>query len=356
MSTDKMEQAFLDGTHPALARDAAGMEALRRSPSPSRSDDGGETNAEEEVDTGKEPLNAHTGGFSAVDPDPPTGGSPPVRAAGGGKGAYGGSSRNTGVKGVQADYREHMAAQQQQAAMQRGGIADKELARGVKKKVVISLGGGGAEDEELERLRRERLEQLKGSGERGGQEQQSRAGRDGRKTFGHLREVGMEGFVSAVEDEDEATAVLVHLYEPEIPPCHYLNQHLSSLARLYPYTKFLRAQASEVDFMSDALGTDVDTLPTVVVYRAGEVETVWVRFDLELRGGEVVEGERGRRAVEEVLASKGVIDGSPLSSSTTTTTTAAAAPFALSSTTTKNGNIRQTTRRRDGDSDDSDEE
>ncbi|GAA5839099.1 hypothetical protein JCM11251_003676 [Rhodosporidiobolus azoricus] len=347
MSQDKMEQAFLDGTHPALLRDSAGMEALRRSPSPSRS-----THSHSSHDNEEDNSN----GFSAVDPDPPTSGPAPTRPAGGGKGSYGGSSRNTGVKGVQADYREHLKQQQKQAALQEGGIADKELARGVKKKMIISL--GSEEDEELTRLRQQRIEQMKGSGERGrgggngrvGEAQQQVQVEGGRRSFGHLREVGMEGFVSAVEDEEEGTAVLVHLYEPEIPPCHYLNLHLSSLARSYPHTKFLRAQASEVDFMSDHLGTDVDTLPTVLVYRGGDIETIWVRFDLELQSGEVVEGEVGRRQVEEVLASKGAIDGSPLPSATSS-------GAAFVSSTIANGNIRQTTRRAvpgDGDSDEDD--
>lgn len=47
---------------------------------------------------------------------------------------------------------------------------------------------------------------------------------------------------------------------------------------------------------------DDETLPTVLVYRGGELETTWVRFDLELekgRGG--LEGRDARRLVEEVL-------------------------------------------------------
>ncbi|GAA5851681.1 hypothetical protein JCM8547_001172 [Rhodosporidiobolus lusitaniae] len=297
----EMEQAFVDGTHPALARNAQGMESLRAaSPtrSPSHSDD------EEEGEKG----GGAGGGFSAIDPNPPRGGTMPSRPAGGGRAAKGGS-RNTGVKGVQADYREHMANQGQGAKGQPQPVG--------RKKMVISLDGDGAgkqEEDELEELRRKRLAELQGSSERPG-------GAGGARTFGHLREVGVEGFVQAVEDEGPNTAVVVHLYEPEIPPCHHLNTHLSTLARLYPSTKFLRAQASDLEFMSDHLGTDVDTLPTVLVYRGGEVETVWVRFDLELNGGkggeqgegEVEEGEEGRRAVEEVLRGANAISGTPLS-------------------------------------------
>jgi len=75
--------------------------------------------------------------------------------------------------------------------------------------------------------------------------------------------------------------------------CALLNSHLAALARVYPATKFLRAQASEVDFMSSDL--DADTLPTVLVYRRGELETTWIRFDLELEGAVLRDGERGRK-------------------------------------------------------------
>lgn len=135
----------------------------------------------------------------------------------------------------------------------------------------------------------------------------------------------MEQFVQAVEDEADETAVVVHLYEPvrlsllffvrlrgprltdsqrtplgqELSLCALLNSHLAALARLYPSTKFIRAQASEVDFMSSDL--DADTLPTVLVYRRGELETTWVRFDLECEGAVLREGERGRRQVEDML-------------------------------------------------------
>ncbi|BGP40718.1 hypothetical protein JCM10449v2_004680 [Rhodotorula kratochvilovae] len=284
MSTDAMEQAFLDGTHPALSRNADAAAALRstspvrsRSPSPAPS-------ASSSRDDNGDDSDADAPRFSAVDPEPPTGGAAPARAAGGGRR---GESRNTGVKGVRADYREHMAQQREQ------GAADM-LAQQAQRKMVISLADDARdadEDDELDALRRRRIAEMKGSGER--------VVRGGR-TFGHLREVGMEQFVQAVEDEADETAVVVHLFEPEIALCALLNSHLAALARLYPATKFIRAQASEVDFMSSDL--DADTLPTVLVYRRGDLETTWIRFDLECDGGVLREGERGRKQVEEMLS------------------------------------------------------
>lgn len=42
-----------------------------------------------------------------------------------------------------------------------------------------------------------------------------------------------------------------------------------------------------------------ETLPTVLVYRGGELETTWIRFDGELEGG--LEGRNARQEVERVL-------------------------------------------------------
>ena len=57
----------------------------------------------------------------------------------------------------------------------------------------------------IEAYRTKRLAELSGSGERG-------PGR-GRKVFGHLREIGMEQFLGAVDEEDAEVAVVLHLYE-----------------------------------------------------------------------------------------------------------------------------------------------
>ncbi|EFP83074.1 uncharacterized protein PGTG_09027 [Puccinia graminis f. sp. tritici CRL 75-36-700-3] len=93
----------------------------------------------------------------------------------------------------------------------------------------------------------------------------------GRKLFGHLREVGVENFIQAVEAEkdDKETVVLVHLYDPALESCLILNNHLSNLARVHPRTKFLRALASELDFFNETpaanssnVGVGIPTLGT----------------------------------------------------------------------------------------------
>ncbi|GAA5966549.1 hypothetical protein JCM8115_006863 [Rhodotorula mucilaginosa] len=327
--TDKMEQAFLDGTHPALTRDAQAASTLREQPLASEQEDNHSQHSDDD---------GHDKGAAKPAPEP----QPPLRETTNARmqpsqpaaRRRGEESRNTGVKGVKADYAEAMARQQQHQQQP-------HLARSLERNLKLNDNAADEEDE-LALVRRKRLAELQGSGER-------RAGPG--RTFGHLSEVGMEGFVAAVEDEDPETAVVVHLYEPEIPTCALLNSHLASLARLHPSTKFLRALASELDFMqpttddttsllSFPLEAEADnaTLPTVLVYRAGELETTWVRFDFELPGGHVAQGEQGKRHVEEVLYNAGVI------SSLTSAAGDAAASGPRS--------IRRTTRDSDGDDDD----
>jgi hypothetical protein len=61
-----------------------------------------------------------------------------------------------------------------------------------------------------------------------------------------------------------------------IPACLVLNLHLSNLAREYPHIKFLRAQASELDFAKGA----EDVLPTMLVYQGAELIANLVAVDL----------------------------------------------------------------------------
>ena len=58
------------------------------------------------------------------------------------------------------------------------------------------------EDEELEEIRFARVREM------------GRAGHGGGGPFGHLREVGLEGFLRAVEEEERHVWVVLHLYHP----------------------------------------------------------------------------------------------------------------------------------------------
>lgn len=171
--------------------------------------------------------------------------------------------------------------------------------------------------------------------------------------FGHLREVGLEGFLKAVEQEERDVWVVLHLYHPvrfidvylsaclnprlqSLDRCEALDDTLGKLAREHATVKFLRAKASAVGFTSgsslttskrttlspsakrsiksgtireedeedpygepehkerdledeedeeqdfdDEDNVDTDMLPTMLVYRGGDLVYNWVRVDWE---------------------------------------------------------------------------
>ena len=181
-----------------------------------------------------------------------------------------------------------------------------------------------------------------------------------RGRFGHLREVGLSGFVPAVE-EDRNVWVVVHIYDPvsavtpcldytsdspmlflpllaaikSLDRCDTIDDRLMRLARENTNTKFIRCRASAIGFALnsqakprslrppsstylsksrtsprfahrddddpygsdtdeptgiDALNTDegedeedvdTDMLPTILVYRSGQLVHNWVRVDWE---------------------------------------------------------------------------
>ncbi|KAK4048240.1 hypothetical protein OIV83_004945 [Microbotryomycetes sp. JL201] len=278
-ATAQDEQRWLDGSHPALQ--ANGHSAL----SLNASEPAGANDKDSDGDDDVERLT----GFDARDDDAPSRSSftPPLNskvngtANTGPKGvladyhARGQSTTNTGPKGVLNDWTGNQLAA--------AGTAFKHLHISNKTKTTATdntfQNDGDDDDPRLDdedwvkaQYRKQRIAELKGSGERG-----APSGRRSRP-FGHLREIGIEQFLSAVEDEAPDVAIVIHIYEPEISACAQLNSHLATIARGYPQTKFLRALASEVEFATDV---EEDTLPTMLVYRAGELETSLIRPDLE---------------------------------------------------------------------------
>jgi len=183
-----------------------------------------------------------------------------------------------------------------------------------------------------------------------------------RGRFGHLREVGLKGYVPAVE-EDQNVWVVVHIYDPvrafafvlgparatyhmvsyfcltadkSLDRCDTIDDRLARLAREHPDTKFIRCRASTIGFAlmpgakprssrppsstylsksritprfseqeeddpygddmeaavvdtpsededEEDVNVDVDTdmLPTMLVYRSGQLVHNWVRVDWE---------------------------------------------------------------------------
>lgn len=229
----------------------------------------------------------------------------------------------TGVKGVIRDQHEAAALQASRRAREM-----EEVRRRMER---ANLGGKTFLEEEAEKeaLDPERRTDILGLPKTG--------------RFGHLREVGRGGFVSAVEREDRGVWVVVHLYESSLDRCFALDEMLARLARTYPETKFVRARAAALGFASTAVSAayrvrskldgmpgrfvdddeedpyadgasekpyyddddegeqeenvDTDMLPTLLVYRDGELVHNWVRVDWEA----------GQAGVEDLLARRNVI-------------------------------------------------
>lgn len=235
----------------------------------------------------------------------------------------------TGVKGVIRDQHEAATLQAERRAREMD-----EVRRRMER---ANLGGKTFLEEEAEK---EALD-----GERG-EKRIDVLGLPRPGRFGHLREVGRGGFVSAVEREDRGVWVVVHLYESSLDRCYALDEMLARLARTYPETKFVRARAAALGFASTAMSSkasrvrsklngmpgrfiddddeedpyadgigekpyydddeeeeeqeedvDTDMLPTLLVYRDGELVHNWVRVDWEA----------GQAGVEDLLARRNVI-------------------------------------------------
>ncbi|KAH9991949.1 hypothetical protein BJV74DRAFT_835257 [Russula compacta] len=210
----------------------------------------------------------------------------------------------TGVKGVIRDRNEAAARERNRKA--------EELAKLAARMERANLGGKTFLEERDEPVTLERRQ---------------------RGQFGHFREVGLKGFVPAVE-EDQNVWVVVHIYDPSLDRCDTIDDRLTRLAREHPYTKFIRCRASAIGFALspqakprglrppsstylsksrtsprlkededdlygsdtdepatvdtlsededvDEDGVDTDMLPTMLVYRSGQLVHNWVRVDWE---------------------------------------------------------------------------
>ncbi|WVF68174.1 hypothetical protein IAT40_002939 [Kwoniella sp. CBS 6097] len=175
---------------------------------------------------------------------------------------------------------------------------------------------GNNDDEELVEWRRRRKAQLAGAhddddddwGHHGEKLAQLDTGRRESIKRGGLRELGAEGFVDAVE---KPGWVAVLIYEPGIPRCTSLLASMLHLSLNLPSSLSIpitlyRALASSLSFsllpptsQTHATTTssyhddddedvpkgkpDPDVLPTMLVYKDGELEHNWVRVDWDVK-------------------------------------------------------------------------
>ncbi|KAF5365809.1 hypothetical protein D9757_012014 [Collybiopsis confluens] len=233
----------------------------------------------------------------------------------------------TGVKGVIRDrdkaeeinrLKQHAEMDEVRKRMEKSSLGGKTFLEEERAK------GPGEKVDELVLRKREREKEREN-------ERRDVFGRPREGKFGHLREMDVFNYLSAVEKEENGVWVVVHL-------CFILDNTLAHLARIYLDTKFLRCRAAALGFAStnktkskkpkssSPLGinrpsrliwnsggddsddeddeddredgdpyeednVDFDMLPTVLVYRDGELVHNWVRVDWEA----------GDAGVEELL-------------------------------------------------------
>lgn len=219
----------------------------------------------------------------------------------------------TGVKGVirdRAEARERENARRTQeiaalnARMEKAAITARTFAE--------DEAAARKEEEEEERGAKERYRRSRW------RELKERA-TGGNAGFGHLREIGVHGFVEAVESEKPQTWVVIHIYELGLARCSTVDEALAKLARSYVSTKFVRTRASAIGFAALSSGSnpsvfdprvaprrqsneedededeentgqpsievDTDMLPTLLAYRAGQLEHTFIRVDWEAGNG-----------------------------------------------------------------------
>jgi hypothetical protein len=115
----------------------------------------------------------------------------------------------TGVKGVIRDRNEALELERERKA--------KEMESLRSKMEKSNLGGKTYLEEEREKAARgEKADELVQQEQEKFKEEAKRdpLGRPREGRFGHLREVGLQGFLNAVEKEDRGVWVVVHLYDP----------------------------------------------------------------------------------------------------------------------------------------------
>jgi len=118
------------------------------------------------------------------------------------------------------------------------------------------------DDEFMVEYRRKRLEEL--------QKAQN-------PTFGFVQSLIRNDFVNFIDNEKPSVFVIIHLYQDYIPACVKVNKCLASLSMKYTHVKFGKIQSTEAEANYDDIA-----LPTILVYRGGEVFQCFVRITDEI--------------------------------------------------------------------------
>ncbi|XP_063976358.1 phosducin-like protein [Diachasmimorpha longicaudata] len=83
-----------------------------------------------------------------------------------------------------------------------------------------------------------------------------------------------DDFLKAIDDEDKAVTVVVHIYEKKVPGCEAMNGCLITLAEEYSYVKFCKILGSAAGLSKHFKKSGV---PALLIYKNGQVIGNFVR-------------------------------------------------------------------------------
>lgn len=185
-----------------------------------------------------------------------------------------GTSTNTGPKGVIEDWRKFKQLEnEKRGETERAKIEiAKKLTMTVRTALDEEREKATIEDPELAELlddgfllnyQKKRIEEMM---------QQTNL----KKKFGELTLLrnGQE-FLDAIDKEDKAVTIIIHIYEDRVEACRIMNQCLKQLCRIYEYVKFAAIVASEAGVSREF---KVDGVPALLVYKAGNIVGNFVKI------------------------------------------------------------------------------
>eukprot|EP00619_Florenciella_sp_RCC1007_P010333 CAMPEP_0205909152 /NCGR_PEP_ID=MMETSP1325-20131115/3679_1 /ASSEMBLY_ACC=CAM_ASM_000708 /TAXON_ID=236786 /ORGANISM="Florenciella sp., Strain RCC1007" /LENGTH=364 /DNA_ID=CAMNT_0053275423 /DNA_START=109 /DNA_END=1203 /DNA_ORIENTATION=+ len=186
----------------------------------------------------------------------------------------------TGPKGVLNDYKEHKrieAHNRQVDKMHREAVLHR-MAYGATAQNTLSL-AQEALDAEVAKAEAEAQEEAEAEAE----EDFLKSFREARirelqsastqPVFGNIYEVTAHEYADAIDRCDPRVYVVVHIYEDFVKECGRMNRCMEELARSYTNVKFVRLRSSESPSPFDPV-----TLPTLCVYKAGDICNSFVRI------------------------------------------------------------------------------
>ncbi|XP_076173174.1 phosducin-like protein 1 [Ptiloglossa arizonensis] len=178
---------------------------------------------------------------------------------------WGGTSSNTGPKGVIKDWQRY-----KQLEAEKRDAQEKERLQLIKK---LSLTCRSTLDEEKEILQSDPdLAELLADEfllEYQRQRMKEMLSRAEKLRFGRVLNLETtDHFLEAIDDEDESVTIIVHIYENNIPGCEAMNGCLISVAEDYPFVKFCKILGSVAGLSKHFKKEGV---PALLVYKAGQV-------------------------------------------------------------------------------------